>query len=118
MHARAGDYLVHLNQANARYAVETLEPQGHDSFFRWGFFNSVLEKKEAFSNYVFEDTALELLSDELELSARFAQWKAQNPALLSDQKAVLGFIYAHGKRFEEPEWMRYPVVRLMGLLPA
>jgi hypothetical protein len=38
--------------------------------------------------------------------------------LLSDQKAVLGFIYANGKRFEEPEWMRYPVVRLMGLLPA
>jgi hypothetical protein len=116
--ARAGDYLVHLNQANARYAVETLEPLGHDSFFRWGFFNSVLEKKEAFSHYVFEDTALELLSDELELSARFAQWKAQNPALLSDQKAVLGFIYANCQRFEEPEWMRYPVVRLMGLLPA
>jgi hypothetical protein len=42
-----GDYFIPLKQANARYAVETLEPQGHDSFFRWGFFNSVLEKKEA-----------------------------------------------------------------------
>jgi hypothetical protein len=31
-----GDYLVPLDQDNARYAVETLEPQGHDSFFRWG----------------------------------------------------------------------------------
>ena len=118
LHARAGDYIVPLDQGNARYAVETLEPQAHDSFFRWGFFNSVLEKKEAFSNYVFEDTALELLRDEPELSARFAQWKAQNPALLADQKAVLGFIYAHCKRFEEPEWMRYPVGRLMGLLPV
>jgi hypothetical protein len=47
---RAGDYLVPLDQDNARYAVETLEPQGHDSFFRWGFFNSVLEKKEAYSD--------------------------------------------------------------------
>lgn len=118
LHARAGDYIVPLDQANARYAVETLEPQAHDSFFRWGFFNSVLEKKEAFSHYVFEDTALEMLRDEPELSARFAQWKAQNPALLSDQKAVLGFIYANGKRFEEPEWTRYPVGRLMGHLPA
>jgi hypothetical protein len=31
--------------------------KGHDSFFRWGFFNSVLEKKEAYSDYVFEDEA-------------------------------------------------------------
>jgi hypothetical protein len=51
---RAGDCLVPLDQDKARYAVETLEPQGHDSFFRWGFFNSVLEKKEAYSDYVFE----------------------------------------------------------------
>jgi hypothetical protein len=37
--------------------IETLEPAAHDSFFRWGFFNSVLEKKEAYSDYVFEDSA-------------------------------------------------------------
>ncbi len=42
---RAGDYIVPLDQDNARYAVETLEPLGHDSFFRWGFFSSTLLKK-------------------------------------------------------------------------
>ncbi|PRC93810.1 M14 family zinc carboxypeptidase [Solimicrobium silvestre] len=110
---RAGDYLVSLNQPNARYVVETLEPQAHDSFFRWGFFNSVLEKKEAFSNYVFEDTALELLNAEPGLKAQFEQWKSENPALLSDQNAVLSFIFAHCKRFNEPEWKRYPVLRLV-----
>jgi hypothetical protein len=41
---RQGDYWIPLDQDQARYAIETLEPQGHDSFFRWGFFNSVLEK--------------------------------------------------------------------------
>ena len=66
IHARAGDYLLTLDQANARYAVETLEPQAHDSFFRWGFFNSVLEKKEAYSDYVFEDSAFEMLQEEPE----------------------------------------------------
>ena len=110
---RAGDYLLHLNQSNARYAVETLEPQAHDSFFRWGFFNSVLEKKEAFSNYVFEDTALELLNSEPELKAKFEQWKTANPALLSDQEQVLSFIFANCKRYNEPEWLRYPVYRMM-----
>ncbi|MTV38824.1 M14 family zinc carboxypeptidase [Duganella radicis] len=105
-----GDYFVPLKQANARYAVETLEPQGHDSFFRWGFFNSVLEKKENYSDYVFEDLALEMLQTEPELKASFEAWKAANPALLSNQDAVLGFIFANGKRHAEPEWRRYPVL--------
>lgn len=106
---RAGDYLVPLDQDNARYAVETLEPQAHDSFFRWGFFNSVLEKKEAYSDYVFEDEAERLLAAEPELAAKFDAWKAANPDLLKDQGAVLDFIFAHCARWREPEWNRYPV---------
>jgi hypothetical protein len=105
-----GDCLVPLDQDNARYAVETLEPQGHDSFFRWGFFNSVLEKKEAFSDYVFEDLALDMLETEPELKAGFEAWKQANPELLSSQDAVLSFIFHHGKRHAEPEWRRYPVL--------
>lgn len=110
--ARAGDYLLMLNQDNARYAVETLEPQAHDSFFRWGFFNSILEKKEAYSDYVFEDSAFEMLQDEPELKQKFEHWSAMHPELLSDQSAVLDFIFANGKRFHEPEWRRYPVFSL------
>ena len=111
--ARAGDCLVDLDQPRARYAVETLEPQAHDSFFRWGFFNSVLEKKERYSDYVFEDTALEMLQDEPALQARFEHWKLAHPELLADQSAVLDFIFSAGRRHEEPGWMRYPVMGLM-----
>jgi hypothetical protein len=106
---RAGDYIVPLDQERARYAVEMLEPLGHDSFFRWGFFNSVLEKKEAYSDYVFEDEAEKLLAEEPELAAKFADWKQANPALLQDQGAVLDFIFANCARYREPEWRRYPV---------
>ena len=109
IHARAGDYIVHLKQHNARYAVETLEPQAHDSFFRWGFFNAVLEKKEAYSDYVFEDSALEMLNEEPELKTKFDAWKVKHPELLSNQTAVLDFIFANGKRHHEPEWRRYPI---------
>lgn len=110
---RAGDFLVPLNQARARYAIETLEPQAHDSFFRWGFFNAILEKKEAFSDYVFEDLAVELLRDEPALQQKFDAWKAAHPELLSNQEEVLGFIYAHCERYAEPEWRRYPIWSLM-----
>lgn len=113
INARAGDYVLSLNQPNARYAVETLEPQAHDSFFRWGFFNSVLEKKEAFSDYVFEDSAYEMLQTEPELAEKFAVWKAANPTQLDNQEAVLSFIFANGKRFHEPEWRRYPIYSIL-----
>ncbi|MCH8622440.1 M14 family zinc carboxypeptidase [Undibacterium sp. TS12] len=113
LHVHAGDYLLRLDQPQARYAIETLEPQAHDSYFRWGFFNSVLEKKEAYSDYVFEDTAGELLRSEPELRLAFEQWKQANPDLLNNQQAVLDFIFSHCARFKEPEWRRYPVLRLM-----
>jgi hypothetical protein len=106
---RAGDVIVPLDQDKARYVVETLEPLAHDSFFRWGFFNSVLEKKEAYSDYVFEDEAEQLLNDEPALAAKFAEWKAANPALLSNQEAVLDFVFANCEKYREPEWRRYPV---------
>ncbi len=109
IHARAGDYLLNLRQPNVRYAVEALEPQAHDSFFRWGFFNSILEKKEAFSDYIFEDTALEMLQEDAELNAKFEKWKLAHPELVADQNSVLEFIFAHGLRHHEPEWRRYPV---------
>ena len=112
--ARAGDVLVPLDQPQARYAVETLEPEAHDSFFRWGFFNSVLEKKQAsISAYAFEDTALEMLADEPALRQAFDEWKAAHPEQLSDPQAVLGFLFTRGRRHAEPEWRRYPVAALM-----
>ncbi|MBZ2205962.1 M14 family zinc carboxypeptidase [Massilia soli] len=110
---RPGDAWVSLDQDNARYAIETLEPQAHDSFFRWGFFNSVLEKKEAYSDYVFEDHAMELLRDEPELKAKFEAWKGENQGLLGNQEAVLDFIFASCQRYVEPEWRRYPVYSVM-----
>ncbi len=111
--ARAGDVWLSLDQPGARYAVQTLEPQAEDSFFRWGFFNSVLERKEHYSAYVFEDTAVQMLQDEPALKALFTQWKAEHPDQLSDQKAVLDFLYTHGQRHAEPGWMRYPVVAVL-----
>jgi hypothetical protein len=112
VNVRKGDCVVALDQDKARYVVEMLEPQGHDSLFRWGFFNSVLEKKEAYSDYVFEDHALELLRDEPELKAKFEAWKGANAALVSEQNAVLDFIFANCRRYHEPEWRRYPVFML------
>ncbi len=108
-----GDYYIPLDQPAARYLIETLEPWGHDSFFRWGFFNSILEKKEAYSDYVFEDTAAHLLVTDLALAQKFSEWKLLNPEKLNQQSAILDFVFHNTSAYREPEWRRYPVCRLV-----
>ncbi|MFO1337080.1 MAG: M14 family zinc carboxypeptidase [Burkholderiaceae bacterium] len=113
-----GDWLLPLGGPHDRFLVETLEPQGVDSFYRWAFFDSVLDRKEGFSDYVFEDEAEQLLATEPGLAARFEAWKAAHPAQLADPQAVLGFIFQASRRHAEPEWRRYPVLRLLELPAA
>ena len=84
-----------------------------DSFMRWGFFDSVLNRKEWFSDYVFEDEAERLLDAEPGLRQRFEAWKSAHPEQLGDPEAVLGFIFRHAQRYAEPAWRRYPVLRLL-----
>ncbi len=54
---KKGDYIIPTNQNGLRYLLETLEPEAIDSFFNWNFFDTVLQQKEGFSAYVFEDKA-------------------------------------------------------------
>lgn len=110
-----GDWIVTLGGPHDRFIVEVLEPLGIDSFFRWSFFDSVLNRKEDFSDYVFEDEAERLLAVEPELRERFEAWKAEHPDLLGDRDAVLTFLFHACRRYAEPEWRRYPVMRLLEL---
>lgn len=109
----AGDWLVPLGGPCDRFVVEVLEPLGMDSFFRWSFFDSVLNRKEGFSDYVYEDEAEQLLATEPGLRQHFEAWKATHPELLGDPQAVLGCIFSASRRHAEPGWRRYPVLRLL-----
>lgn len=108
-----GDWLLPMGGPHDRFVVEVLEPLGIDSFFRWAFFDSVLDKKEGFSDYVFEDEAEQLLATEPGLRQRFEAWKAESPERLADAQAVLGFIFHASTRHAEPQWRRCPVLRLL-----
>ncbi len=107
-----GDAVVYADQNLNRYIVETLEPQGVDSFFAWNFFDSVLGQKEHFSDYVFEDVAADLLKKDPQLKQNLETEKAKNPELAKSAAAQLNFVYKNSRYFE-PTFMRYPVGRLM-----
>jgi hypothetical protein len=108
----AGDYVVYTNQSLNRYIVETLEPQGVDSFFAWNFFDSVLGEKEGFSSYVFEDVAADLLKKAPELRKKLEDEKLKDPKLANSAGAQLTFVYRNSPYFEKT-YLRYPVGRIL-----
>ena len=56
-----GDYIIYLDQPTNRYLTEMLEPTGGDSFFSWNFFDAILQQKEGFSDYRWDEIAGEVL---------------------------------------------------------
>ncbi|MBC6990154.1 M14 family metallopeptidase [Hymenobacter sp. BT491] len=115
---RKGDFVAWLNQPAARYLIETLEPQATDSFFVWGFFDSILQQKEYFSDYVFEDLAADLLRRDPQLRQQLEARRQADPAFAKSAQAQLDFVYRHSPYYEKSH-LRYPVVRWQnGVLPA
>ncbi len=106
-----GDFIVTLDEQNKRYVVETMEPEGVDSFFSWNFFDSAMQQKEWYSDYVFEDTAARLLEEDDDLQRSFNAAKAADAELARSPGKQLYWIYVHSP-FYEGTANRYPVFRV------
>ncbi|HET6993086.1 MAG TPA: hypothetical protein VFJ43_17260, partial [Bacteroidia bacterium] len=106
-----GDYVIQTNQICNRYIVETLEPEGGDSFFAWNFFDGILQQKEWFSDYIFEDKADSILKSNPTLKAQLVARQKSDTAFAKDNRAQLSFIY-HNSVYMEKTYNRYPVARL------
>jgi hypothetical protein len=107
----AGDYLIPANQPMRRYLAEALEADAPDGLLAWGFFNAVLQQKEGFSGYVFEDTAAKLLRERPALKAALEAKKTADSAFASDGDAQLNWIFQNTEYYELRH-RRYPVYKL------
>ncbi|MFN8165170.1 MAG: M14 family zinc carboxypeptidase [Bacteroidia bacterium] len=103
---RKGDIIIFPRQNSIRYLMEALTPFAGDSFFAWGFFDSILQQKEWFSDYVFEDLAEQILAENPELKKEYENWLSTHSG--EDAYSQLYYIYKHSKYFE-PEYRVYPV---------
>ncbi|HLV14692.1 MAG TPA: M14 family metallopeptidase [Xanthomarina sp.] len=108
---RKGDYLIETNQIALRYILETLEPQAPDSFFNWNFFDTILQQKEGFSPYIFEDTAKEMLENNQELNAEFQEKKQKDESFSNNWYAQLNWLYERSHHAEKA-YMQYPIYRI------
>jgi hypothetical protein len=106
-----GDFIVKTDQKGFRYLIETLEPEAKDSFFNWNFFDTVLQQKEGFSPYVFEDLAKEILEKDAALTEKFIAKKKNDSDFNNDWYMQLEFIYNHSK-YRENSYLKYPIYRI------
>lgn len=107
-----GDYLVETQQNGIRYLLETLEPEAVDSFFNWNFFDAILQRKEGFSPYVFEDLAIQILEKNPELKTEFENKKLNDKSFAENGYEQLNWIYKHSKYYEKA-YLRYPIYRIL-----
>jgi hypothetical protein len=108
---RTGDYIVKTNQRAIRYLIETLEPQGVDSFFNWNFFDTILQQKEGFSPYVWEDKAKQILSANPKLQIDFNLKKTYDEAFANNWYAQLDWLHKQSQHYEKAH-MQYPIYRI------
>jgi hypothetical protein len=111
--ANAGDLLIKTNQPGLRYLMETLEPSAPDSFFNWNFFDAILQQKEGFSPYVWEDMAEKFLNENPKIKKEFEAKRKNEPAFAENWYAQLDWIHKQSPYYEKSH-LRYPIVRVGG----
>ena len=107
-----GDYIMFTGQSADRFMVETLEPMGDDSFFSWNFFDAVLQQKEGYSDYRWEDVAAQYLQQNPDLRKQLEAKRNSDTSFAKSPGEQLDFIYKNSPYYE-PAHLRYPVYRLL-----
>lgn len=108
----AGDFLVPTQQNGLKYLIETLEPEAIDSFFNWNFFDPILQQKEGYSNYVFEDLAVQILKDNPNSKAKFLEKMSNDKEFAKNAESQLDWVYENSIYFEKA-YLQYPIFKIM-----
>lgn len=108
----AGTAVILMNQRTNRVAAHLLEPQGPDSFVKWGFWDTIFERKEYAEDYVLEKMARKMMAENPALQAEFEEAFAQDSTYGADYWSRLYFFYAKTPYWEK-EVNVYPVGKLM-----
>ena len=108
---RTGDLYIPTNQNGVRYLLETLEASATDSFFNWNFFDTILQRKEGYSAYVFEDIAADILGKNPVIKKRFEDKLKKEEAFAKNPRAQLDFIYKNSLHYEKAH-LQLPVFKI------
>ena len=109
---RTGDLYIPTNQNGVRYLLETLEASATDSFFNWNFFDTILQQKEGYSAYVFEDIAADILAKNPVIKKQLEDKLKNEEAFAKNPRAQLEFVYKNSLHYEKAH-LRLPVFKIL-----
>jgi hypothetical protein len=105
---KPGDILIPSAQDAALFIHAALQPRAEDSYLTWNFFDSYLQQKEYFSNYVFKDQIADILAKDQKLNEEYQLRKATDEKFRNSEWDQLYFIYSRSAYFEQT-FMRLPI---------
>ena len=108
---RPGDVLISTKQIGGQFLHSVLQPEAEDSYFTWNYFDSYLQEKEYFSNYVFKDKIKEILQNNPELQKGYETKRQNDTDFANSEWQQLYFLYQNSVYFE-PSYMMLPVFEL------
>jgi hypothetical protein len=108
---KKGDVYIPTNQKGLRYLLETLEAEATDSFFNWNFFDTVLQQKEGYSSYVFEDIDEKFLLENTSIKKTFENKVQSDKNFANNPQAQLRFIYKKTPHYEKAH-LRLPIFKV------
>ena len=106
-----GSILIDMNQRRSRVIAHILEPEGPDSYLKWGFFNSIFEQKEYGETYVMEKVARKMMEEDPKLKVEFEKKKQSDIEFANNQWAICNWFYS-----KTPYWDKriniYPIGKI------
>jgi len=108
---KKGDVYIPTNQNGVRYIIETLEPSATDSFFNWNFFDTILQQKEGYSPYVFEDIAAQFLIENPSVQNALDLKMLNDENFANNSQAQLNFIYKNSPHYETA-YLKLPIYKV------
>jgi hypothetical protein len=106
-----GSGLITLDQPRSQIAVHLLEPDGPDSFVRWGFLNPIFEQVEYAEAYVLDTLAAAMLRSDSVLAAEFSARLADS-TFANNSAVRVQYFYEHSPYWDSRK-DRYPVGRIV-----
>lgn len=105
-----GSVRVKTKQALGELAVILMEPESVDSFFQWGYFNSILAQTEYMETYFMEPMAQQMLESDPDLKKRFEEEKAKDEEFAKSPRRIYRWFYERTPYIDQ-NWKVIPVGR-------
>lgn len=105
-----GSVRVKTDQPLGELAVILLEPESVDSFFQWGYFNTILSQTEYMETYVMEPMIQSMLDQDPALKTRFEEELAKDEAFAKSPRRIYRWFYEQTPYIDQ-NWKVIPVGR-------